>query len=82
MASAVACWKSCIRRMPLPFLASFVITDLITSSGLCGLKKRPIWLGEAARLQTRHYAQITYRVLGAEARKKCSQGCLRSKTAE
>jgi hypothetical protein len=30
----VAGLKSCISRMPLPFFASLVITDLITASGL------------------------------------------------
>ena len=39
-ASAVECWKSCIRTMPLPRFSSLVITDVITLSGFLSLKSK------------------------------------------
>ena len=44
-ASAVACWKSCIRTMPLPCFFSFAITDLTDLLGLAHLEVERIEVG-------------------------------------
>ena len=66
-ATAVECWKSCIRTMPLPRFSSLVITDVITLSGFLSLKSKESTID-------REDADVPFREIGGQFRRLAQPG--------